>query len=125
MAAPGFTAPKKKAARKKPAGQAEQEWNGGAYGMPQPGRLIETPGACTTPRCGAKADTLDETAPALAGWTRAGVYGSREPDRVWCSGRCAAYGIALAELRLTITARRKAEAARKRQAASGKGPADA
>ncbi|MEU3268718.1 hypothetical protein [Streptomyces bacillaris] len=116
MAAPGFTAPKKKAApRKKSAGRAQQEWNGGSYGMPQPGRPVETPGQCRTPRCGTKADALDEGDPALAGWTRAGVYGSREPDRVWCSGQCAAYGVALAELRLTADARRLV-AARQEQA---------
>ncbi|MFG3426180.1 hypothetical protein [Streptomyces californicus] len=109
--APGVTAPKKRATT------AQQTWNAGLRGMPQPGRSVETPGACTTPKCGTKADTLDESDPALSGWTRAGVYGSREPDRVWCSGLCAAYGIALAELRLTVTARRKAEAARKKAAA--------
>ncbi|MFJ9979654.1 hypothetical protein [Streptomyces cyaneofuscatus] len=125
MAAPGFTAPKKQAAaRKKKTSPAE--WNGGEYGMPKPGRLVETPGTCTTPRCGAKADSLDESDPGLAGWTRAGVYGSREPDRVWCSGLCAAYGIALAELRLTATARRTVEAARQQQEqAPVKGSADA
>ncbi|MFE1731620.1 hypothetical protein ACFW6X_15875 [Streptomyces bacillaris] len=115
MAAPGFTAPKKKAApRKKSAGRAQQEWNGGAYGMPQPGRPVETPGRCRTPRCGTTADSMDESDPALAGWTRAGVYGSREPDRVWCSGQCAAYGVALAELRLTAAARRLVAARQER-----------
>lgn len=107
MAANGFTAPKKRAS------SVQQEWNAGMRGMPAPGRSVEIPGSCTTPKCGTKADSLDESDPALSGWTRAGVYGSREPDRVWCSGLCATYGIALAELRLTVTARRKADAARK------------
>ncbi|WP_335936660.1 hypothetical protein [Streptomyces sp. PTD5-9] len=69
-------------------------------GLPTPGRLVEAPGSCTTERCGHVADDLDERAPFLTGWTRAGVYGSSEPDRVYCSGLCAAYGIALAELRV-------------------------
>ncbi|MFE3383219.1 hypothetical protein [Streptomyces anulatus] len=105
--AAGITAPKRRATK------AQQEWNAGMRGMPEPGRSVEVPGSCTTPQCGAEADTLDESDPALSGWTRAGVYGSREPDRVWCSGLCAAYGVALAELRLTATARRKADTARK------------
>lgn len=91
-----------------------------AYGMPRVTIPAEATAKCTTPKCGVKADSLNESDPGLFGWTRAGVYGSSEPDRVWCSGLCAAYGIALAELRLTITARRKAEAARKKQE-----PADA
>ncbi len=50
MAASGFIVPKKKAApRKRGAGRAQQEWNGGSYGMPQPGRPVETPGQCRTP----------------------------------------------------------------------------
>ncbi|MFI2358186.1 hypothetical protein OG582_11775 [Streptomyces anulatus] len=89
-----------------------------AYGMPRLMIPAEAPGKCTTPRCGAKADTLDEDDPALSGWTRVGVYGSREPDRVWCSGLCAVYGVALAELRLTATARSKADAARKAREAT-------
>lgn len=84
-----------------------------AYGMPRLMISAEAPGKCTTPKCEAAADTLDESDPGLSGWTRAGVYGSREPDRVWCSGQCAAFGVALAELRLTAAARRTADAARK------------
>ncbi|MFF7012259.1 hypothetical protein ACFY9Y_22285 [Streptomyces fimicarius] len=94
MAAAGFTAPKKRASK------AQKEWNGGLHGTPEPGRAVEIPGTCTTPRCGSEADSLNESAPDLTGWTRAGVYGSSDPDRVWCSGLCATYGIALAELRV-------------------------
>ncbi|MEV5678551.1 hypothetical protein [Streptomyces sp. NPDC052179] len=108
MAAAGAAAPKKRATKE------QQAWNTGRYGMPTPGRSVEVPGQCTTPRCGTKADTLDESDADLSGWTRAGVYGSRDPDRVWCSGLCATYGIALAELRLTAKARRTAAAVRER-----------
>lgn len=71
-----------------------------AYGMPRPGLHPEIPGECLTPQCGAIADRLDET-DLQDGWVRAGVYGSTDPDRVWCSGLCATYGIALAELRVS------------------------
>lgn len=80
-----------------------QEWNRGRDGEPTAGRPITPPGSCTTEGCGSIADTLDESAPTLLGWTRAGVYGSAEPDRAWCSGACATYGIALAELRMDGT----------------------
>lgn len=85
-------------ARKK-AAITRQEWNRGATGEPTAGRPITAPGFCATDGCGSIADSMDESAPELEGWTRAGVYGSAEPDRVWCSGSCATYGIALAELR--------------------------
>lgn len=90
----GITAPKKPAATKQ-----QKQWNSGETGTPLPGRTVTTPGSCTTPRCGDVADHTDET-DLRAGWVRAGVYGSTEPDRVWCSGACASYGVALAELRV-------------------------
>lgn len=92
MAAAGFNVPPKKRAPKKNSGDP-------SYGLPRPGLHPETPGTCTTPRCGAIADRTDE-ADLSSGWVRAGVYGSTDPDRVWCSGLCATYGIALAELRV-------------------------
>lgn len=100
MAAAGFnTPPKKRAPRpKSPGGDP-------AYGMPRVGLHPEIPGKCTTPQCGDVADDLDETG-LPAGWVRAGVYGSTDPDRAWCSGLCATYGIALGELRVPAVARR-------------------
>ncbi|MEV7867435.1 hypothetical protein AB0P17_15340 [Streptomyces sp. NPDC088124] len=83
------------------ASPAQQTWNHGRVGAPVPGQVLAAPGSCTTERCGEVADSMDESAASLRGWVRAGVYGSTEPDRVWCSGQCAAYGIALAELRVT------------------------
>jgi len=70
------------------------------YGPPSPPGPATLPGQCTTPLCGAEADLQDESHPRWTGWIRAGVHGSTEPDRLWCSGQCAAYGIALAELRM-------------------------
>ncbi|MEU8704169.1 hypothetical protein [Streptomyces sp. NPDC048565] len=91
MAAPGFNAAiKPKGKRSKAQGTGE---------LPRLGLHPEVPGTCARPRCGAVADTLDE-ADLPAGWVRAGVYGSTDPDRVWCSGLCATYGVALAELRV-------------------------
>ncbi|MFD3923064.1 hypothetical protein [Streptomyces sp. NPDC058595] len=95
---PGFKVPQPKKPR--PRGSSADNWNGGQYGMPQPGRIIDSPGDCKFDRCGVGADTVDESDTALTGWVRAGVYGSAEPDRIWCSGLHAAYGVALAELRL-------------------------
>lgn len=69
--------------------------------LPPPSRsqaaLVEK---CTTDLCGRDADDLDETDPYLKGWIRAGVYGSVEPDRLWCSWRCMAIGVAYAQLRM-------------------------
>lgn len=96
--AAGFKVPQPKGTRRKAS--SDDSWNGGDYGMPQPGRIIDPPGDCEFKRCGVVADTVDEAAPTLTGWVRAGVYGSAEPDRIWCSGLHAAYGVALAELRL-------------------------
>ena len=98
MAAAEFNAaPKKRAAPKK------KSTGDPAYGLPRLGLHPEVPGTCTTPRCGGVADSLDET-DLPAGWVRAGVYGSTDPDRVWCSGLCATYGVALAQLRVETPA---------------------
>ncbi|MFE1539450.1 hypothetical protein ACFW61_03185 [Streptomyces microflavus] len=115
----GFNdAPKARGAKKKADSRADA-----TYGMPRVTIPAEATTKCTTPRCGTVADSLDEGDPGLAGWTRAGVYGSRDPDRVWCSGQCATIGIALAELRLTATAARHAATAGK--ATKGQERADA
>lgn len=89
----GFNTPPKKRAPKR------KDQSDPTYGMPRPGLHPEVPGTCITPRCGAEADRLDEAA-LPAGWVRTGVYGSTDPDRVWCSGLCSTYGVALAELRV-------------------------
>ncbi|THA78385.1 hypothetical protein E6R60_05730 [Streptomyces sp. A0642] len=93
--APGFNTPpplKTRSPRKKPLDVLEN--------LPRLGLHPVAPGTCTTPICGDVADLTDE-ADLQDGWVRAGVYGSADPDRVWCSGLCATYGIALAELRVT------------------------
>lgn len=96
--AAGFKVPQP--SRKSRKASPDESWNGGEYGMPTPGRIIDSPGECPFERCGIVADTADESDPTLTGWVRAGVYGSAEPDRIWCSGLHAAYGVALSELRL-------------------------
>ncbi|WP_329615043.1 hypothetical protein OG244_19580 [Streptomyces brevispora] len=65
--------------------------------LPRLGLHPVVPGTCTTPLCGTVADDTAED--DLPGWVRTGVYGSTDPDRIWCSGLCATYGIALAEVR--------------------------
>ncbi|MFE2021338.1 hypothetical protein ACFW9O_25150 [Streptomyces sp. NPDC059499] len=95
MAASGFNtpiAPKKRAARK-------SDGSDPAYGMPAPGAHPETPGKCKTPHCGARQSAVHET-DLQDGWVRTSVYGSTDPERVWCSGLCAQRGILLAELRV-------------------------
>lgn len=88
----------KKAERRKT--QAQADWYGGKYG---PGGVSRTPtpitppGQCTTDGCG-QATGLAQSRPD--GWVQIQVVGSREPARLYCSGSCANYGIALAELRV-------------------------
>lgn len=77
--------------------------------LPRLGLHPVAPGTCTTPFCGDVADLIPE-ADLQDGCVRAGVYGSTDPDRVWCSGLCATYGIALAELRVTSQKRESAGA---------------
>lgn len=91
--------PRKKSAPRTP----QEQWNAGRTlvgDLRRTAPLVTVPGSCPVDLCGAAADDQDESSPRFAGWTRAGVYGSSEPDRIWCSGSCAAYGIALAELRV-------------------------
>ncbi|MFS0695858.1 hypothetical protein [Streptomyces nitrosporeus] len=96
MAAPSFNGRiTSKTKRARPQGQGD---------LPRLGLHPEIPGTCTTPLCGAAADGQDETA-LPAGWIRTGVYGSIDPDRVWCSGLCATWGIARAELRVPAVPR--------------------
>lgn len=82
--------------------QAQREWYGGSFvqhdGLPTLGRAVRTPGNCAEPDCGQEAGT-DTDAPPL-GWVRVRVFGSSEPARTYCSGSCAAVGVALAELRM-------------------------
>ena len=82
--------------------QAQKEWYGGSFvqhdGMPRAARIVRAPGGCPEPDCGQEAGP--DTAPAPRGWVRVVVFGSSEPARSYCSGSCAAFGVALAELRM-------------------------
>ncbi|WP_019547624.1 MULTISPECIES: hypothetical protein [Streptomycetaceae] len=69
-------------------------WNQGLTGQSKPGRTVQPPGGCTADRCG-----HEYTGRAPNGMTRVRVDGSREPERTYCKGWCAAYGQALAEIR--------------------------
>ncbi|AEW94646.1 MULTISPECIES: hypothetical protein [Streptomycetaceae] len=69
-------------------------WNRGRTGKGAKGRTVDQPTRCTTDGCGAEA-----TATTPPGMRRVAVEGSREPARVYCAGWCAAYGLALAEIR--------------------------
>lgn len=63
-------------------------------------KLTPSTGSCSIPLCGTVADDQDERDPGLTGMVRVVVYGSAEPARIWCGGLCAAYGTAVAELRV-------------------------
>ncbi|MFE2352237.1 hypothetical protein [Kitasatospora cineracea] len=79
------------------ASKAQQEWNQGLTG-PTPARpAIPLTATCPTADCGAPKPPppADEH-----GWVFTKVAGSADPGRWWCSGSCATYGIARAELRL-------------------------
>jgi hypothetical protein len=111
---PGFTAPppltfnpapKNTAKRKKRDQPTDVMEN-----LPRLGLHPVTPGACTIPLCGDVADDIPE-ADIPHGWVRTGVYGSTDPDRIWCSGLCATYGIALAEVRATPAPQQEAAGA--------------
>ncbi|MFG2671395.1 hypothetical protein [Streptomyces sp. NPDC048445] len=93
--APGFNSPPP---LKTPSPRKKAKLGNVMENLPRLGLHPVVPGTCTTPVCGDVADETDET-DLRDGWVRAGVYGSTEPDRVWCSGLCATYGIALAEVR--------------------------
>jgi hypothetical protein len=89
---------------KRPRFKSEDQaaWYGGQFPADGTARIptpITIPGSCATEGCGQAVDAADESGPI--GWVRARVHGSTEPERTWCSGSCAAYGIALAELRMS------------------------
>ncbi|MEY9961341.1 hypothetical protein [Streptacidiphilus sp. MAP5-52] len=71
-------------------------------GMPRASRVVQAPGGCPEPDCGQEAGT--DTLPLPRGWVRVVVSGSTEPVRTFCSGSCAAFGVALAELRMAVSA---------------------
>ncbi len=98
-----YNAEQRKHARPTPARTARkatpkaQAWNGGLIGTPRRFEPLLAPGACTTEGCGQGDDQLD--AAGRPGWAYVTVVGSAEPGRWYCCGRCATYGIALAEIR--------------------------
>ncbi|CAM5364800.1 hypothetical protein SCALM49S_04528 [Streptomyces californicus] len=73
--------------------------NKGVVGEPKPPRAVETTARCTTTGCGAQPGG----ARRHPGWVLIEVVGSTEPKRYFCSWDCAAYGSALAELRVGDT----------------------
>ncbi|MFD9064210.1 hypothetical protein ACFVZ3_22105 [Kitasatospora purpeofusca] len=80
------------------APRSAHEWNRGLVG-PRPTIEARPVGrACPTAGCGS--DPAEAPSIGSPGWVYARVVGSAEPGRWWCSGSCAAYGVALAELRL-------------------------
>ncbi|MFF0295584.1 hypothetical protein ACFYS8_13265 [Kitasatospora sp. NPDC004615] len=84
---PHFTSPGATAAQK--------AWNEGKTGTPKPRPAIPLTECCPVDGCGA---TMSPPPAAVTGWTYAEVAGSTDPGRWWCSGSCAAVGIARAEL---------------------------
>lgn len=75
-------------------------WNQGRYvtGTRRIPTEIARPGDCPTDGCGQDTAHAGPTGPHRLGWVLARVHGSTEPARWFCSGRCSAIGIALAEL---------------------------
>ncbi|MER7696203.1 hypothetical protein [Streptomyces sp. NPDC096095] len=71
-----------------------------SYALARPTRRAAGgPGTCQQQECGtAQADA------AASGWIRTQVIDSTDGVRFWCSGLCAVYGLALAELRLEVLA---------------------
>ncbi len=95
-----YNAEQRKHAPAKPNRHATPEaqtWNGGLIGTPRRFEPLLAPGACATADCGQADDQLD--AAGRPGWAYVTVVGSAEPGRWYCCGRCATYGIALAEVR--------------------------
>ncbi|WP_236652289.1 hypothetical protein [Streptacidiphilus neutrinimicus] len=80
------------------------QWNNSGFtgepGLSRAARVVHPPGDCPEPGCGAKDAPAEPKAPLPRGWVRVQVGGSSEPTRVYCSGGCAAVGVALAELRM-------------------------
>ena len=77
----------------------QHQWNGGPFaaGTSRPEANTAVREASTTDGCGQEATSRF---PTQRGWVRVHVAGSTEPARDYCSGSCATYGIALAELRM-------------------------
>jgi hypothetical protein len=79
-----------------PRAAGQHKWNGGKYAVgtsrPEANTAVRTP--CPTEGCG-QANRIPQR-----GWVLVHVSGSTEPAREFCSGSCATYGIALAELRM-------------------------
>lgn len=70
-----------------------------SYALAHPTRRADGgPGTCQQPECG----TADAAAVDTSGWIRTQVIDSTDPVRHWCSGLCAVYGLALAELRTEV-----------------------
>ncbi|MET9396313.1 hypothetical protein [Kitasatospora sp. NPDC002965] len=78
------------------APRSAHEWNKGLTGSRPdiPARPVGR--ACPTEACG---EVGAVTSATPDGWVYTRITGSREPGRWWCSGSCATYGVALAELR--------------------------
>ncbi|MBK3561007.1 hypothetical protein JHN55_31645 [Streptomyces sp. MBT56] len=72
-----------------------------SYALAHPTRrAVGGPGTCQQQECGtAQADAVD-----TSGWIRTQVIDSTDGVRFWCSGLCAVYGLALAELRMEVLA---------------------
>lgn len=70
------------------------------WGRPAAAREREYAPGCDVPECGTRAPEAPGRVSASVGLARVVVRGSREPARWWCRGWCAAYGRALAELRV-------------------------
>ncbi|MEU1408073.1 hypothetical protein ABZ471_38135 [Streptomyces sp. NPDC005728] len=83
------------------ASSAQLRWNNsernGERGPDNEGTPVHR--ECPTAECGRVAIGAG---PGHTGWVRVQVDGSREPARDFCSGSCASYGIALAELRMAV-----------------------
>ncbi|WP_331732445.1 hypothetical protein [Streptomyces sp. NBC_00989] len=80
----------------------QHRWNGGKFAgtsRPEANTAVRAP--CTTDGCGRQSVG---SFPEHRGWVRVHVAGSTEPARDYCSGACATYGIALAELRMDTAA---------------------
>lgn len=77
----------------------QHKWNGGKYapGTSRPEANTAVRAACPIEGCGQEATGRF---PKQRSWVRVHVAGSTEPARDYCSGSCATYGIALAELRM-------------------------
>jgi hypothetical protein len=84
-----------KRAARKAATPAQQTWNRGKVGKPTAPKPPPTGRDCPESGCGALATEPQPAARmVVVAW-----WGSREPERWYCAGGCAAYGSALAEIR--------------------------